>query len=225
MQKAIIFGADQFAEILYYFLQQENKIEIVGFTVDSKYRNNDYFQGLPLVDFENVEQIYPPTEYGIYICVGYTNMNSVREQKYNEAIIKGYTILSYIHPTAVINSEVVGGGLIVMENVTIGAKCEIGKGNVFWANAHVAHHTKMGDFNFFTISVAVAGNITIGNNCFFGNNCTIKNGINIADKTLIGAGCYLDRNTNPYDVYVPARSVCLDDKKSTDFSLKSANHS
>lgn len=220
MEKAIIFGADQFAEILYYFLQQEDKVDISAFVVDRQYRQSDVYLGLPLVDFEAVEQMYPPAEHGIYIALGYTNMNAAREIKYRQAQEKGYRILSYIHPSAVINAKSVGDGLIVMENVTIGYDCQIGDGNVFWANAHVAHHTKMGNFNFFTISVAVAGNIIIGNNCFFGNNCTIKNGIYIADKTLIGAGCYLAQDTHPYEVHVPSRSICLPGKRSTDFSLK-----
>lgn len=220
MEKAIIFGADQFAEILYYFLRQEDKVEVLAFVVDKQYRKSDAYMGLPLVDFETVEQIYSPAEFGVYIALGYTNMNTVRETKYREVREKGYRILSYVHPSSVINAKSVGDGLIAMENVTIGYDCQIGDGNVFWANAHVAHHTKMGDFNFFTISVAVAGNIIIGNNCFFGNNCTIKNGIYIADKTLIGAGCYLDKDTHPYEVHVPYRSICLSGKRSTDFSLK-----
>lgn len=222
MKKAIIFGTDQFAEVLYYFLNQpdeKNKVEVSAFTVDKKYLNQTTYCGLPVIEFEQIEKYYPPEEYGIFICLGYTKMNEIRQVKFKEAKEKGYNILSYCHPTASVYAESMGEGNIIMENVTIGAFCRIGTGNVFWANAHIAHHTKMGDFNFFTISVAVAGNINIGNNCFFGNNCTIKNGINISDRTLIGAGCYLSKDTEPDGVYVPARSVQLTDKKSMDFDL------
>ena len=144
-------------------------------------------------------------------------MNSFRAKKTAEAERKGYEILTYIHPSAVVNANKMGKGNIVMENVTIGPFVEIGDGNVFWANAHVAHHTCVGNYNFFTISVAVAGNIRIGDFCFFGNNCTIKNYLDIADRTLVGAGCYISKSTEPCGVYVPQRSIKLENKVSTDF--------
>ena len=60
----------------------------------------------------------------------------------------------------------------------------------------------------------------IRNNCFFGNNCTIKNGIEIKDKTLIGAGCYISKGTDEEGVYVPQRSIKLENKSSLDINLK-----
>ena len=41
----------------------------------------------------------------------------------------------------------------------------------------------------------------------------------LADYTLVGAGANVMKDTNPYDVVVPARSVILDVKKSTDFKV------
>ena len=81
MRKAVIFGSEQFAEVLYYYLKDSEEVEICGFTVDSKYRKSDTFMGLPLVDFEKVEEFFPAREYGMYICIGYTNMNSFRAKK------------------------------------------------------------------------------------------------------------------------------------------------
>lgn len=216
LKKAIILGTGNFADGIYYFLKQEDDIEICGFTVDSKYRCGDTYDGLPLVDYETVEDVFPPNEYGIYICIGYIKMCMLRERMFNQALDKGYEILSYIHPTAVVNAKSMGIGTMILENVTIGPDCEIGNGNVFRANAHLAHNAHVGDFNYFTISVSLAGRMNIGNHCFFGNNCTVKDGLKISDFTLVGAGCYVSKDTEPYGVYVPARSVHLADKKSTD---------
>ncbi len=213
MKKAIIFGTGAFPETLYYYCVSN----IYGFTVESEYRTDDKYLDLPSVDFETVEKVFPPDEYGIYICIGYTNMNSERERIYNIAKEKGYEILSYIHPTAVVNAKHMGIGNIILENVFIGPFCEIGDGNIFKAGASIAHHDKIGNYNFFAVNCAVAGKVEVRNNCFLGNNCTVKNGITLADKTLIGAGCYISKDTEPYGVYVPARSVYLQDKKSTDF--------
>ncbi len=192
-------------------------IYIYGFTIESRYRRSDKYLDLPIVDFENVEKYFPPDEYGIYICLGYTNMNSERERIFKTAQEKGYEILSFIHPTAVVNSQSMGIGNIVFENAVIGPFTDIGNGNIFKAGASIAHHSSVGNFNFFAVNSSAAGKVVIKNNCFLGNNCTIKNRITIADKTLVGAGCYVSKDTEPYSVYVPARSICLQDKKSTDF--------
>ena len=217
MRKAIIFGTGALVEELFFFLEQEGNVEVGGFTVDSKYRESGSYMGLPFVDFETVGEIFPSSEYGIYICLGYSGMNVHRELKFYEAEEKGYEILSYCHPSAIINVKSMGRGNIFFENVTVGPFCEMGNGNILYPYAHIAHHTTMKDFNCCSGSVAVASNVNIGSNCYFGLNCTIKNNICIADKTLVGAGCYVDRSTEPYGVYVPAKSVRLAGKKSTDF--------
>ena len=220
MKKAIIFGTGVFPETLYYYLRQQYiyiYIYIYGFTVENGFRSSDTYLDLPLVDFENVEKKFPPDEYGIYICLGYTNMNSERERIFKMAKEKGYEILSFIHPSAVCNAKSMGIGNIIFENAVIGPFCEIGDGNIFKAGANIAHHSSVGNFNFFAVNCSVAGKVTIKNKCFLGNNCTVKNDITIADKTLVGAGCYISKDTEPYEVYVPARTVCLQDKRSTDF--------
>lgn len=220
MKKVIIFGTEQFGEILYHYLNEEKKYEICGFVVDKKYKNIDVFCNLPVIEFETVENVFDPKEYGMFICIGYTQMNNIRELKVNEAKKKGYIILSYFHPSAIVLTKDLGIGNIVLEGAIIGPFCKIGDGNVFWSKSHIAHHTIVGNYNFFTISVAVAGNVLIGNNCFFGNNCTIKNNIEIKDRSLIGAACYVSEGTEEGRVYVPPRSIKLDNKASIDINLK-----
>lgn len=164
--------------------------------------------------------MFPPSEYEMIICVGYTHMNSIRQRIFTEAKAKGYHIISFIHESATVLTDEIGEGTIVMERALIGPFCKLGIGNIVFADAHIAHHTTIGDFNFFTISVAIAGNIKIGNNCFFGNNCTIRNGIEIRDYTLVGAGAYVSKSTEAYDVMVPNRAVKLDGKTSLDIVFR-----
>ena len=216
MNNVIIFGTTQFAELLYHYLSSNPDYNVCGFTVDQEFCTTSHYCNLPLIPFEEIENKFDPENYGMFICVGYTKMNSIRASRFEEAKRKGYKIMSYAHESATILTEDFGEGNIIMENVTIGAFSSIGNGNIFYPNAHVAHHTTIGNYNFFTISVAIAGNIIIGNNCFFGNNCTIKNNISIADYTLVGAAAYVSANTAAYSVYVPPRSICLINKKSTD---------
>lgn len=224
MKKAVIFGLTQFSEILTFYLSSAAEYKIEAYTVNAGYvpgggGGASVYNSRPVVAFETIERCYPPEEYGMFVCVGYSQMNQIRERVVLQAKEKGYEILSYIHPTATVLTDKIGEGAVVMERAVIGPFVKMGIGNVFWADSHVAHHTSMGNYNFFTISVAVAGNIVIGNNCFFGNNCTIKNGIHISDYTLVGAGCYVAHDTKAYSVHVPARSVVLEGKTSLDMRL------
>jgi sugar O-acyltransferase (sialic acid O-acetyltransferase NeuD family) len=220
MRKVILFGATQFANLLTYYLTKSDEYEIAAYTVDTAYIPSVSEKvGYPVIPFEVVEKEYPPEEYGVFLCVGYSKMNCTRKQAYLRTKQKGYDILSYIHPTATVLAEKVGEGTVALERAIIGPFAEIGIGNIIWAGANIAHDTKIGNFNFFAIESAVAGNVKIGDHCFFGNNCTIKNGIRISDYTLVGAGCYVAHDTEAYSVHVPARSVVLAGKRSLDIRL------
>ena len=175
--------------------------------------------GKPVVEFENVENIWNPDEHEMIICVGYSDMNRQRQIKFKEVREKGYHIVGYRHPSSIVLTDDIGEGNIIMEGAVIGQSCKLGEGNVIWPMAHIAHHTTVGNYNFFTISCAIAGNITIGNNCVFGNNCTVKNGITIADYTLVGAAAYVRYNTEMCGVYVPAKTYQLLGKESFEILL------
>lgn len=220
MKNVIIFGLEQFADMIFHLLENDDGYHVCGFCADKQYMNGAEEKfSLPVTAFEELEQRFEPKEHGILFCIGYTDMNRLREQRMMEAAQRGYKILGYAHPTALIQTEDIGQGNIFMEGSVIGQGCTIGNGNVFYPMAHIAHHTTVGNYNFFTISCAVAGNIKIDDYCVFGNNCTIKNGIEIQEGTLVGAGAYIAHSTEAWSVYVPPRSYKLEGKSSLDFKL------
>lgn len=220
MRQIIIYGLEQFADTLFNLLQEDNEREVVAFSVDEAYMpDNTKKNGLPIVPYEKLEEYYSPSEYSILFCMGNTRMNLVRKERMLSAKDRGYFIESYVHPTALIQTEDIGFGNVFMENSLIGPKVKIGNGNIFWPASHVAHNTTVGNYNFFTISVAVAGNVIIGDNCVFGANCTVKDHVEIADGTLVGAGAYISKSTEPWSVYAPPRTYKLEGKSSLDFKL------
>lgn len=220
MINIIIFGLEQFADTMYKLLHNNESYHIVAFTVDKLWLPQEKEKyDLPIIPYEELESYFTPSNHSIIFCIGYTDMNRIRESHMNDAKLRGYKIESYRHPSANIFTDKIGEGNIFMEGVIIGDNVKIGDGNIFWPAAHIAHHTNVGNFNFFTISVAVAGNITVHDYCVFGANCTVKNGIEIADGTLIGAGSYISESTEAWAVYAPPRTKKIDGKKSTDFKL------
>ncbi len=213
-QKIIIFGNHEFAKMMAEYIQKFTNDEVCYFTVNKEYIKDSEILGLPVIEFENIENKFNKSEYKFLITLGYNKMNSLRESIFGQVQEKGYKIASFIHPTASINTKEIGIGNIFLENVFIGPYSKIGNGNIFWNGVNISHNASIKNYNYFSPSTTFAGNVKVSNNCFFGTNCTVKNGINISNKTLIGAGCYLNKDTLNNEVYVPAKAVKLDKNSS-----------
>lgn len=219
-----IYGTTDLAENLFYLLAEDG-IEVKGFVVDRKYIIDQYKTlvihnktiKLQVIPFEELEEHYKKEEIAIYLCIGYTNMNRARREKFIELKKRGYHIENYIHKTACVETDRLGEGNLIFEQAYIGMYAELGNGNIIYPKALIAHHTKVGDFNYFAISASVAGHVMIADENFFGNNATTKDKIVIGNGNLIGANSYVPRDVSDENVIVPERSVILKDKKPTDF--------
>ena len=60
MDKVIIFGIGQNAEVAYSYLSNDSSFEIVAFTVDNEFRNKEELFGLPVIPFCDIEKEYIP---------------------------------------------------------------------------------------------------------------------------------------------------------------------
>lgn len=216
MKNIIIFGNGDFARLLKYYIDIDDKREVEAFTVDRKYIDRTEFYGKPVEAFEEIERKYPPDQYEILIAIGNSKMNTVREDIFRKCKAKGYTIASYIHSSCSVHSEDIGEGNILLENCLIYPYARIGSGNLLWDHVLISHDCTVGDFNTFSSYADLCGYVKIGNNGYFGKHCILNDFMEIADYTLVGAAAYAKKNTKPYDVVVPARSVVLENKKSTD---------
>lgn len=219
MKKLVLYGNSQFTKLLKYYIENDSDREVVAVTVERKYISSNTFEGLPLVAFEECESYYSPEEYEILVCIGYSKMNTIRQEIFKKCKNKGYHIASYIHSSAIIADNVeLGEGNIILENTLIQPFCKIGDGNLIWYKVSVAHDCSIGDFNTITGMSSISGIVKIENNCFLGNNSTIKDKINLKSYTLVGAGTYINKDTEKYGVYVPQRTIKID-KSSLDIVI------
>ena len=219
-----IYGTTDLAENLFYLLAEDG-IKIAGFVVEKKYITDNCktiavkkeIVKLPVIPFEKLEEYYSKEEIAVYLCIGYTNMNRARREKFDEIKKRGYKIQNYIHKTACVETDKLGEGNLVFEQAYVGMYAELGNGNIIYPKALIAHHSQVGDFNYFAISASIAGHVTVSNENFFGNNATTKDKIVIGSGNLIGANSYVQHNLSDENVIVPERSIILKDKKPTDF--------
>ena len=80
MQKVVIFGTRDFAQLAHFYLLHDSPYEVVAFSVSAAYMADESsFEGLPLVPFETVETVYPPGEFAFFVPMSPTRMNRDRE--------------------------------------------------------------------------------------------------------------------------------------------------
>ena len=220
MKRTFIFGNNSLAELLYYYLTSQGQT-IDGFVVNEKYvLTNRYNLPNKLISIESAILQFGSENVNVYVTIGYSNMNSIRESIYEWLLNININILSYMHPTCNIASNTkMGIGNIFLENTVIQPFSCIGNVNIFWEGSLLSHHCEVGNFNYFSPGAVVSGRVNIGNRCFLGSNCTVKNDITIKDEVLIGAGAYAHESLHAGCVFVPQRGVKLE-KSSLQISKK-----
>jgi len=219
VKKIVIFGEGLYTEIVNQYFSDSDEYEVVAFTKDRDFINGDKYLGLPMVPFDEILEMYPPSEFVMHIALSYTDMNRLREKKYYEAKAKGYELVTFISPKCSwMTKEQVGDNCFIFEDNTVQPFVKIGNNVILWSGNHIGHHSEIKDHNFISSQVVISGQCTIESNCFVGVNSTIAHGVKIGKACLVGAGSIITKDTEEESVYVPARSTKLA-KKSSEFKL------
>lgn len=218
-KKLIIFGQGLYTEIANQYFSDDSEYEVVAFTKDDNFIESKIYLDKPMIKFSEIQDLYPPNEYYMFIAVSYTEMNDLRKRKFFEAKEKGYKLISYISSKCSwMTKNNIGENSFVFEDNTIQPFVKIGNNVIIWSGNHIGHHSIVEDHNFISSHVVISGQCNIKPGCFIGVNSTIAHGVTIDEKCLIGAGSVITKNTEKDSVYVPQKSIKID-KKSFEFKL------
>ncbi|MGE4457040.1 MAG: acetyltransferase [Arcobacteraceae bacterium] len=208
--KLVIYGIGPFAKLLHYYLTNDSDYEVVAFCADEAYIKEKEFCGLPIVAFEDVEDIYKPKEYKMLVAVGYSKMRN-RKIMFEKAKAKNYALVNYIH-SSVINHEIkLGENNIILAGCVIEPNVEIGNNNVIWSMTLLGHDCQIENHNYISAKCLISGDTKIKNLCFIGNGTTMINGLVIENETYLIAGTNLRKSTKEYGMYIgnPAKFLKL----------------
>ena len=207
MAKLVIFGAGDIARLAHHYFTHDSPHEVAAFVVDRAFRQGDAFQGLPLIDAEDVTDRFPPSDYDMFVAMSYAKMNAVRAEKYATMKAAGYRLVSYVSSRCSYLSQTPpGDNCFILEDNTVQPFVTIGNNVTLWSGNHIGHDVTIEDHCFITSHVVVSGWVRIGTRSFIGVNATVRNSITIAAETLIGAGAIIMKNTKPKQVYMPERA-------------------
>jgi sugar O-acyltransferase (sialic acid O-acetyltransferase NeuD family) len=208
MADLVIFGLGDIARLAHFYFTTDSPHRVVAFTVDAAYQNVERFQDLPVVAFDRVTDVYPPSRHQMFIALSYARMNQLRAAKYSEARGLGYTLASYVSSRCTcLTQHPIGDNCFVLEDNTVQPFVRLGSDVTLWSGNHIGHDSVIGDHTFVSSHVVVSGNVTIGTHCFLGVNATLRNGLTIGDGTLVGAGALIMKSTPPGSVWIPERTA------------------
>ena len=157
-KKLVIFGVGETAVMLYNCFTHDSEYEVCAFTANKAYIASNTLRDLPVVDFDSVEDLFPPNEFEMFVAISSTNVNSLRKRIYNECKKKGYKFANYISSKADIGYEVViGDNCAVMGNTSIQQFTRIGNDVIMFNNNVIGHSSVIKDHVFISSCIAMSG--------------------------------------------------------------------
>lgn len=208
MKKLVIFGIEDYAEIVCEYFQHDSEYEVVGFTVNREYMKDKEYCGLPVVPFEDVETCFPPETHDMHVAIVYYNLNRDRARICAEAKARRYSLASYISSKAFVWHNVkLGEHCFIFENNVLQPFAEIGDNCILWSGNHIGHSSKIGSNVFISSHVVISGHCVVGNNCFLGVNSTMANGLTLGKESWVMPCAYIGGDIAPNSMVKSAKSA------------------
>ena len=201
-KEIVLIGAGEFAEIAFEYFTHDSDYNVVAFSVESEFLKQPVLAGLPVVPYEELEALYPPQRYDLFVAIPASKLNRLRTRLYIDAKNKGYCFATYISSRAFVwHNANVGENTFIFESNVIQPFVTIGNNCVLWSGNHIGHRTVIHDNVFVASHSVISGYCEIGDSCFIGVNCTFADNVIVARDCVIGAGALISKNTEQGKIY------------------------
>lgn len=124
--------------------------------------------------------------------------------------LDGKSLVTLIHPNAVIADDVViGKGSVVMAGAVINSGAVIGKGCIVNTCSSIDHDCLIADLVHVSVGAHLCGTVTVGETTWIGAGATVSNNVTICSGCMIGAGTVVVKDIKERGTYigVPARVI------------------
>ncbi len=199
----IIVGTGETARLAYNYFMQTNKYSVVAFAVSQEYLKSDSFLGLPVCPLENINNLFPPSTFVVFVAVGSNRLNQDRMNLFCDLKSKGYSFASYVSPDVSFLSDDVkiGENCFILEGNVLQSGVTIGDNVTLWSGNHVGHCSMISDHCFISSHCVISGFVKIGSRSFLGVNSTIEDNASIGVDNFIGASVLIRGKTPDNSVY------------------------
>lgn len=208
MRKIVLFGLGMMAEVAYEHMVRDGAFEVVAFALDRDWldradRSLAERAGVPVVAFEEVERQFPPDRHGMFVAMGYHDLNAVRAEKCAQARAKGYDLVSYVSARADVGPWLkMGGNCLILDSVGVQPGAVLGDDVWLWNNCLIGHHSSVGDHCWLAAGATLGGKAVVGERCFLGLGATVGGDLRIGAASIIGAGALVTKPAADGSVFV-----------------------
>ena len=202
--KLIIIGASGHGKVVADIAIKMNKWQSIAFLDDDKSTKTS--MGIEVIG-NTTDAFTYKDEADFFVAIG---NNETRELILEKLMDAGSKVVSLIHPSAVIGTDVeVGIGTALMAGVVINSSCRIGKGCIINTCSCLDHDNTVEDYVHISPGVNMAGAVKVGKGSWIGIGSVVSNNVNICSGTRVGAGAAVVKDITEPGTYVgvPVRKV------------------
>lgn len=208
-KQLIIVGAGETANLAYEYFTHDSNFEVSAFCVNKEFINKKTFHNLPVIDFDNVENIYSPNDFYAFVAISGEKLNRNRTRLYNLTKQKGYKMASYISSRAFVWHNVeIGDNCFILENNVLQPFTKIGNNVIMWSGNHLGHQSTIKDNCFISSHCVICGCSVIGDNSYLGVNVSIADYVVVAKDNFIAMGATINKNTKESGLYIGNPAKC-----------------
>ena len=202
--KLIIIGASGHGKVVADIAIKMNKWQSIAFLDDDESIKTS--MGLEVIS-NTTDAFTYKDKADFFVGIG---SNAIREKIQEKLIDEELNVVSLIHPSAVIGTDVeIGIGTVVMAGVVINSSSRIGKGCIINTSSSLDHDNMIEDYVHISPGVNMAGTVKVGNGSWIGIGSVISNNVNICSGCKVGAGAVVVKDITEPGTYVgvPVRRV------------------
>lgn len=202
--KLIIIGASGHGKVVADIAIKMNKWQSIAFLDDDESIKTS--MGLEVIG-RTTDAFTYKDETDFFVAIG---SNATREKIQEKFIEQELNVVSLIHPSVVIGTDVeIGIGTAVMAGVVINSSTRIGKGCIINTSASLDHDNVIEDYVHISPGVNMAGTVKVGNGSWIGIGSVISNNVNICSGCKVGAGAVVVKDITEPGTYVgaPVRKI------------------
>ncbi len=202
--KLIIIGASGHGKVVADIAIKMNKWQSIVFLDDDESIKTS--MGLGVIGKTADAFIYKE-EADFFVAIGH---NPAREKIQEKLIDEGLNVVSLIHPSAIIGTDVeLGIGTTVMAGVVVNSSSRIGRGCIINTSSSLDHDNIIEDYVHISPGVNTAGTVKVCKRSWIGIGSVVSNNVNICSGCKVGAGAVVVKDITEPGTYVgvPVRRV------------------
>lgn len=199
MTTVVGVGAGGHAKVMIEILRLMGTYDIMGVLDVDPTLHGQTVSGVPVLgDDSLLAELYSRGVHHAFIGLGTVGTTGPRKRLYDIVRSQGFTVLSAIHPHAVVSkSAELGLGATVLAGAIINPGARLGDNVIVNSGAIVEHDCVVEDHVHIATGAKLAGSVHVGEGTHIGLSASILQDIRVGSHAVIGAGAVVVREVPP----------------------------